>query len=203
MSELLQYLRQVAEFSRQVRQVDSFEAYVLREGHLFGPCPLSADEMAYVLQISRGRKFPIKQCFYNSQMLLAADYERRMTYVEGFCAHAIVPVLHGWLAIGGKVVDTTMRMHPAARRRRRSRIALGDWTDRREYFGVEFSRQYVVQRMLARQAAGSLIDDFEGRWPLLRHPDGSNPGATTSVPRVPDGGGAVADFARERNLDDV
>ncbi len=91
---------------------------MLREGRPYESQELTPDEMAYVLHISKHMRFPIKQCYYNSQMLLAMrDVERRLTYVEGYCAHAVFPVLHGWLEIGGKVLDVTMRTKNLARRR--------------------------------------------------------------------------------------
>lgn len=176
MSELKNYLEQMKWMAEEMKRPDSFEGYVLREGRPFESQDLTSDEMAYVMEATRGGRFPIKQCFYNSQILLVTrDPENRFTYIEGYCAHAVLPVLHGWLAIGGKVVDLTMRTRVRAPGRRRlSDRVLGSWADGREYFGAAIDRKYVLRRMLEREAAGSLIDDWEAGWPLLRHgtPDG-------------------------------
>jgi len=176
-SELRQYLEQMDFMAEHTGRPDSFEGYVLREGRPYESAELSADEMDYLMRISRRMQFPIKQCYYNSQMLMTMrDNDRRLTYVEGYCAHAAIPVLHGWLELGGKVVDLTMRTKvPAKRKRFRDRV-LGSWSDGRQYWGVRFEREYVVDRMIARRAAGSLIDDFEGDWPLLRRERPEKPG---------------------------
>jgi hypothetical protein len=177
MSELRRYLEQMDFMAEQMGRPDSFEGYVLREGRPYESQELTADEMAYVLAASKRMQFPIKQCYYNSQMLMTMrDHERRLTYVEGYCAHAIIPVLHGWLEIGGKVVDVTMRTkHLSKRRQLRDRV-LGSWADGRQYWGVRFDREHVVDRMIERRAAGSLIDDFEAGFPLLRRERPEKPG---------------------------
>lgn len=193
MSGLRGYLEQMDWMAREMKRPDSFEGYVLRNGRQFESQELSADEMAYVLRATKRGTFPIKQCYYNSQMILARDFEHRFTYVEGYCAHAIIPVLHGWLEIGGKVVDVTMRTKIRAKRRQLADRVLGSWLDSREYFGVPMDRDYVVERMIARQAAGSLIDDFEGRWPLLRkgHEEEAEGAGIGGARRQGDGGSAA------------
>ena len=168
MSGLRQYLEQMDWMARGMKRPDSFEGYVLREGRPIESQELTADELAYVLEVTKRGVFPIKQCYYNSQMILMRDFKHRLTYVEGVCAHAIIPVLHGWLEIGGKVIDVTMRSKVRAKRRQLADRVLGSWSDGREYFGVPMTRKYVVDRMIARQAAGSLIDDWEAGFPLIR-----------------------------------
>jgi len=183
MNELRQYLEQMKWMADQMGRPDSFEGYVLREGRPTLSQELTKNETAYVMRVLRRGRFPIKQCYYNSQIILATmDPESRFTYVEGYCVHAVLPVLHGWLEIGGKVVDVTMRSKVCARRRQLPDRVIGTWLDEREYFGVPFDRNYVLSRMIDRQAAGSLIDDLEGGWPLLNH------GAARPVVRVSDRG---------------
>ena len=177
MSGLRDFLEQMDFMAEQMGRPDSFESYVLREGRPIESQELTADEMAYILDVTKRGVYPIKQCYYNSQTILVyRDRERRLTYVEGYCAHAIIPVLHGWLEIGGKVVDVTMRTKVRAKRRRLADRVLGCWSDGREYFGVPMDRDYVLERMVDRRAAGSLIDDFEGRWPLMRKERPEKPG---------------------------
>lgn len=202
MDELKQFLEQMDWMAEQMDRPDSFEGYVLREGRSYESQELTPDEMAYVLAISKRMQFPIKQCYYNSQMLLTMrDHENRLTYVEGFCAHAVIPVLHGWLEIGGKVVDVTMRTKNLAKRRQLKDRVLGSWSDGRQYWGVRFDREYVVGRMIDRRAAGSLIDDWEGRFPLLRRERPEKPGQVSqflaqcacAVVELRDGGWARKD----------
>ena len=97
--------------------------YVARRGHEYVSQPLTDDEWdldqgVATTVYSRGR-FPIQQCFYNSQRLIDADYTGTLQYVEGYttseaCRH---PLLHAWVTIEGKVVDVTMRLQTANQRR--------------------------------------------------------------------------------------
>lgn len=147
------------------------EDYVLKKGVVFESQPLSADEDAYVRSLVRayggGSRLRIKQCFYNSMMLLTRDREDRLTYVEGFAQGRVMPVAHGWLMIGdGKVVDVTLR-HPKRGRAALCDRVLGTWDDERAYAGVPFPREYIMRSMVERGIAGSVIDDWERGWPLL------------------------------------
>lgn len=189
MSELRKYLEQMDWMAREMKRPDSFEGYVLRNGRETLSQELTPDEMAYVLDITKRGVYKIKQCYYNSQIILTTrDHERRMTYVEGYCAGAILPVLHGWLEIGGKVVDVTMRTRVPSPRRRLPDRVLGSWADGREYWGVPMTRDYVLKRMLARKAAGSLIDDWEAGWPLLQKPEFKEQRKPGSAERTEAGG---------------
>jgi hypothetical protein len=179
MSGLREFLEQMDWMAREMKRP------VLRNGRPFQSQELTADEMAYVFHVTKRGVFPVRQCYYNSQMILMRDREHRLTYVEGYCAHAIIPVLHGWLEIGGKVIDVTMRTKVRAKRRQLADRVLGCWTDGREYFGVPMTRDYVVDRMLARQAAGSLIDDWDAGWPLLRKAESGAVGRVSGNAQLP------------------
>ena len=84
-----------------------------------------------------GVGFGWQRCFSNSQALLECDDSGRIVYVEGFVyTRSLYPVLHGWAAINGKVVDVTL----PPRNRREARLAeplrvLGEFVERL-YFGV-------------------------------------------------------------------
>jgi len=153
------------------QQYSCFEDFVLKHGREYVPAALSRDQRAYVLGCAKryGRPFPMRQCFYNAQMLLLGgnDPERRLTYCEGY-GWRHIPCMHGWLLLdGAHVIDTTWRLaEPLGRGRLADRV-FGEWTDERAYFGVTFSREYVLSYVLDREHGGSLIDDFKGGWPLL------------------------------------
>lgn len=176
--ELHRALVQHADVLRRLKQMNNlpshgqyscFEDYVANHGVTYEREPLTRDERAYVREVIRRsgglRMHPIKQCFGNAQLLLTRDYEHRLTYVEGF-AFSIIPVLHGWLDLDGKVIDTTLRQDRNAGGRLANRV-LGTWRDERQYHGVHFSREYVLQKILDRRFFGTLIDDYWKHWPLL------------------------------------
>ncbi len=153
----------------------SFERFVLNHGREYVSRCLHRDELAIVstaiheYRRTRGR-FHRQQCFANSQDLLQCDESGKLVYVEGFAwTHALHHVLHGWLTINGKVVDVTLP--PTTRREaklREPRQAIGEFADR-TYFGVPFRRAYLAQRIRATGGPGSLFDDPEHRYPLLRN----------------------------------
>lgn len=146
-----------------------FEDYVAQHGVTYAQEPVTDEERKYVREVIRRagglRRFPIKQCYGNSQILLSHDFESRFTYVEGF-ALSVIPVLHGWLDLGGKVFDVTMRQDRNGGGRLSNRV-LGTWRDEREYHGVHFDRAYVLQKLVERGFAGTLIDDYWAGHPLL------------------------------------
>ena len=155
------------------RPYSCLEDFVLKHGNEYTSGPLTPEQRSYVLGCTKryGRPFPVRRCFYNSQMLLLGgnDPERRLTYCEGF-GWRHMPYLHGWLLLDGKhIIDTTWRLDEPLGRERLADRVLGEWTDERAYFGVPFSRQYVQDFVMDRASlSDSLIDDFMGGWPLLR-----------------------------------
>jgi hypothetical protein len=85
----------------------------------------------------------IRLCFHNS-LLISIGHGFR--YVEGYALHkGKIPVLHAWnIDSDGFVIDTTWR-------------PIG-----RAYLGV------VLPIVCSLNWKGSLIDDWENGWPLLR-----------------------------------
>lgn len=147
-----------------------FEDFVVQHGREYTQAPLSPEQRRYVQACAKrwGRPLPVRQCFYNSQMLLLfADNDERLTYCEGY-GWRFIPCLHGWLVLDGKhVIDTTWRMDKPMGRGPLANRALGEWNDERAYCGVTFSREYVRRYVMDRKHGGSLIDDFKGNYPLL------------------------------------
>lgn len=152
----------------------SMEEYVLRNGRFFDSAPLTAEERERVFDaIDRyGRRFPIKQCYYNSQMLLLFGGEPGFRYVEGYVS-SVFPILHGWLTLNDKVIDLTMRVRDPQGRSIKRACRLGDRVlgkipSERAYIGVEYLTEDVKRHMVGTGAGGSLIDDWRLGYPLLR-----------------------------------
>jgi hypothetical protein len=84
-----------------------------------------------------------RRCFHNARQVIRAH---GFSYVEGYALHENdIPFLHAWnLDDDGCVVDTTW-------------VPVG-----RAYLGVIFSPSDILKWK------GSLIDNWENRWPLLR-----------------------------------
>jgi hypothetical protein len=104
---------------------------------------------------------------------LFGDNQYELRYVEGY-AMSIIPVMHGWLTLNGKVVDLTMRLRsrqkrqsPVHQRRLQDRV-LGEFPESREYYGVTFDTDHVQREMISSGLARTLIDDWENEWPLLK-----------------------------------
>jgi hypothetical protein len=151
------------------------EDYVLVNGEHFVSAPLTPDERAIVLAAAKREhnNFPIKECFGNSMRLVLQD--DRLQYAEGYAYGAVLPVLHGWALLNGKVIDLTMRLRDArgesVRKPREpwhvDRI-LGEFPAERVYYGKRFSRREVLLAMSDPKFSGSFIDDWERDWPLLK-----------------------------------
>lgn len=89
----------------------------------------------------------MKECFANAFNLMISNSET-LIYCEGY-ATSVIPTLHGWCATkdGMRVVDNT-------------------WDDGRDYFGVPFKEEFVIQTIVSRKHYG-VIDNYEQRFPLL------------------------------------
>jgi hypothetical protein len=149
-----------------------FEDFVVQNGTERGPNPLTDDEWAYFRSCAGNSRFAIKQCYYNSQLLiLRDDREGRLTYVEGY-AQGVIPVLHGWVEINGKVVDVTMRLREPMRRPKRKAFrdrAIGDWKDEgRAYVGVPFTKEFIAKRVVDSGVVSGVIDDMPSGFPSIR-----------------------------------
>lgn len=151
------------------------EDYVLRHGSGYASQPLTATEDAQVRAVIKATRsrFPIKQCYANSQRVVTsgatADGAGVVKYVEGYVmlSDVCIPILHGWLSVNGKVVDLTLRK----RGEPRVRGPLGDRVfgtfQNRAYIGVEFPTRYVQDVLVSSEHYTSLLDNWFDRWPLL------------------------------------
>lgn len=88
---------------------------------------------------------------YNNALRLALE-DSSLIYVEGFASgKGGPPIHHAWVTDGtGRVIDNTWSVPGAV------------------YAGVPFTTQFVSITGLKNEGVGSLIDDWEHDWPLLR-----------------------------------
>jgi hypothetical protein len=124
-----------------------------------------------------------KACYSNAAQL-ALDHPDKYTYVEGYVLAGIIPVHHAWVVDRhGRVIDLTLRdrklteaelNHELNNVGRVSSLdrknILGRIPDDWEYFGVPIKTEYVRKRALETKRYGSLIDDWEHGFPLLKLP---------------------------------
>lgn len=198
MSELLQHLRTMADTRRALQALDPrlpdptkhgyayvcFEDLVAQRGREYTPAALTRDEWKVLtdaakvaLKALHHRDFPIKACWANSQMLVLCDRTRQLRYAEGYVfGDVIIPVLHGWVVLNGKLIDVTLRARqdeelrtrPYPRKKWPDR-AIGTWRAPREYVGIEFEPTQLDEHLGRHTLAGySMIDDWTNDFPLLR-----------------------------------
>jgi len=101
-------------------------------------------------------RFERKQCFANSQRLVAAGPDGPLVYVEGFVyPKSGIPIHHGWVGINGKVVDVTLPD------RATGSVVLGEFSER-IYVGILFGTRCVRAEMLRTLSASTLLEDAIG-----------------------------------------
>ena len=183
------YLTQQALMMAQTSNTDwpytSLADYLLDRGHAFeSKPPLTEEEFAFLTSVAdyarrceQGRVFPPKQCFANAMMLTLADADDRLTYCEGFAVTGLFPVHHAWLTLDGKLVDVTRSLRPEATQEfidgkapqadLKDRV-LGAIPEGWEYLGVEFQRSAVRDYIWELGQTGSLIEDYDRGFPLLK-----------------------------------
>jgi len=157
-----------------------FEGYVLEHGHLLESAPLDEEEVQLVQEVldsaqARGIDLhEVKQCFANAQaFVLHADTDD-FTYYEGYAVgRASLPIHHGWVVINGKVIDLTWQLEQPASRVLLPGRPVGELPEHWCYWGFPVEDlEYIRARVIARDLIGSVLDDPEGNYPLLR---GVNP----------------------------
>ena len=152
----------------------------MRNGAALNSSALTDDEEQTVKEtLDRAARVDVdvhemKQCFYNSQTLLLMSDEPELIYYEGYATGCVGgPVHHGWLGIHGKVIDVTWLLkEPDTSRSLLPQHPVGKLPENWLYWGVPFEcHDYIRFRMDTREIVGSLLDDWEGDYPLLRGVD--------------------------------
>ena len=139
---------------------------------------ITPEQYAYLTTRNVGKDgFEPKQCFYNAQRLILADYEGRFEYWEGYAHTGVIPVLHAWIVFEGSLVDVTRSVRPEATDEFfEGKKAMPCLTDRVlglvpkhwRYYGVKFDSDYVREVVLNNCKTMSLIDCPDESWPVLR-----------------------------------
>jgi hypothetical protein len=155
------------------------EDFVLDRGHSYEQAALTPDELDWVHQleglwVNRYGLPKFKECFHTSQwmaysMVPFLPRTVAVSYVEGYAIHnGLIPMLHGWLAVNGKVVDFTWRTSPFEDGLTDA-YTLGTWGEGSDYFGVKFSDDDVLTQVMKGETR-SLIDNWEDGFPVLQLP---------------------------------
>lgn len=170
----------------------SIYEYVLKNGHSPSEIPLSIEERAWFTDVTKGQRYPIKQCFANSQTFTLAVTDEalrrsrkklpqgwRLSYVEGYVLPDWIPmpIHHGWVELNGKVIDLTLRYRDL-KRDRKNRFydrAIGMYPGR-AYMGVMFGVSAVLAHVVKYNEWGTLLDNWHDGHALLRAKEISNAG---------------------------
>jgi hypothetical protein len=181
MSEVKHYLEQMVDFRKRFTKLPEgfqyvcFEDYVLQNGRVLESSALTEEEEAVVqAAIDRALKMghdvtEMKQCFSNAQLLVICDHSDELIYHEGFAVGRSIVVHHGWVTINGKVVDSTWKVKEPTSRSFLPQHPVGELPQGYVYLGVAIENEdYISHRISHREIVGSLLDDWEGGYPLLR-----------------------------------
>ena len=186
-AEYLQdYLEKLASMMREARgktqnggwKYLSTEELVLKEGKLLSNEPFTAEEEETLLRLFKAAPGPYKtkQCYYNAMLLMFEDemIEEKLVYTEGYASGQILPVLHAWVTLNGKPVDVTWgenmvsNGHNRARSPKRILERARYNLQKGSYWGIGFPCEVVMKKAVDTGMSPSLIDDYEGGYPLLK-----------------------------------
>ena len=165
------YLQAMVRMRESMYQPEGFtylcgEEYVLVNGQQYTSAVLTEEEHeAVMMALERWGSAPVaKHCFHSAQMIVMNDHTGLLRYAEGWaCGRAPIPIHHGWVVVGGKVVDLTWKKEDGGNIQG---LFPKDWC----YQAAEFSRDAIMERNLKRAATHSLLDEWEEGFPLLREP---------------------------------
>lgn len=139
---------------------NSMHDFVLDRGRTYPSEALTPAEQNVLKAAVGRRKFLKKECFYNAHMLVMQDMTDTLVYTEGWAFGGLVSVHHGWVTLNGKVVDLTWD--------KEGQPIMGTLPEGWEYYGVEFDKRALLERMARTGRAMSVIDDYRERFPVLQ-----------------------------------
>ncbi len=149
------------------REFCCMEDFVLDRGVSYESGPLGPGDAAFVRQLLGPvdvTQYRYGECYKNCQLLIARDTGGRLKYIEGFATAGVLPVVHAWLDLDGRVIDPTWREGGNALENR----VIGAIPPDFAYFGVEVaSRDEVISRMFSEEMCRGWLDDWENGWPLI------------------------------------
>lgn len=138
----------------------SVHDFVLDRGRVYPSAALTAAEHKLLKAAVGRRKFAKKGCFYNGHMLAMNDTSGLLVYTEGFALSRFMPMHHGWVTINGKIIDLTWDD--------KNQPIIGTLPDGWEYYGVEFDRTMLRERMVRRKEVHAVIDDPQDGFPVFK-----------------------------------
>ena len=161
-------VRQYLELLLKMRASDiSMGGFVLQHGVAFESHAMTENEIMIVHTAYKRAAvrcaFGQKECWWNAKALVKADRTKTLRYAEGY-ANNMIPMMHAWVEINGKVVDLSWRKNykePGCF----ENWCVGIFESPIEYHGVIFSAEELAEFMPKHK--GSLIDNYGERWPLL------------------------------------
>lgn len=131
--------------------------FMLKEGKMYTSQELTKQEQEIVNQAIDNLYFTPKQkeCFKNAQMLCLFDDSEQIKYVDGYARPNTLGInfLHAWNEINGKVIDITWLV--GEKGAKKNNIGLLYDT---EYFGINFSKSQIIDRIEQLDGHYSLID---------------------------------------------
>jgi len=151
--------------------------YILDRGEpMVGEESLTPAQLDYLLTVAPSGCEP-KLCFRTALLLTLLADSDRIVYVEGFALSRSLPVPHAWVLLDGKLVDLTWSVRDEATKDFLDGLpAQEDLLDRIlgvtpkgwKYFGVKFQRKMVREYFDEVDEVGSIIEDWERGFPLLK-----------------------------------
>jgi hypothetical protein len=141
------------------------------------PDPLKKQLLKFLSSIRKAaRNYEAKQCYFNSQMVLASslssELKGRIEYCEGLYANERLPfaIPHAWNILDARyVVDTTMVNNvTAARSANLSDRFIGEFPSGHEYEGLCIESDFLIRRLEDEQESISVLDDYQARFPYMR-----------------------------------
>jgi hypothetical protein len=145
---IVQYLRQIQKMLSG-KQAEFYQ-WVLDNGKYFKGTERDRKKEDELI-VKRRVSHKIKQCFYNSQILLLEDDD--LQYYEGwYVPENLFPIEHGFVVHKGKVIDVTANSRK----------------DVIEYFGVPIPKKFVMKSILKKGRVESLLVQY---WDSLQKKD--------------------------------
>jgi hypothetical protein len=147
-----------------------FEDFVLRAGVRFESQPLTAEDRKIVKTACRVWKTAAYgDCYMNAQRLVHLFERDDVRYAEGYAqGAAFMPVLHGWVVLpSGAIYDPTWKPEDHGGSDPSCGL-LGVLPNGWAYRGVIFSHEEVTAHMEATQMWATMIDNWQGGFPLLK-----------------------------------
>ena len=144
----------------------SIEDFLKKEGTFYKSQKLTKSELEYVSKAIRDLYFTpkVKQCFFNSQMLVLSDRENKLVYSEGLGFCGLIPMLHGWVTINGKVIDLTWKTNG-----NKGEYVIGKLPKDYAYCGVKIDKGKMGKKLYKAGKSISFIDNWEEGFPLLKN----------------------------------